>query len=58
MAEKTVTFLPEVEIQEISSNESVQVVPSPANAPVSGEIERTSLHQEIIAAVHPGWSYL
>ena len=58
MTDKTVTFLPEVEVQEISSNESVQAVPSPANAPLSGEIERPSLHQEIIAAVLPGWSYL
>ena len=57
MAEKTVTFLPEVDIQEISSNESVQVVPPPANVPTR-EVERMSLHQEIVAAVLPGWSYL
>ena len=58
MAEKTVTFLPEVDAQEISSNESVQVVPPPANAPVTREVERLSLHQEIVAAVLPGWSFL
>ena len=58
MAEKTVTFLPEVDVQEISSNESVQVVPPSANVPATREVERMSLHQEIVAAVLPGWSCL